>query len=43
MHLGSKKCLSALWIVAAALQQWPRIVETGVCYSSTAWFTVAKF
>jgi len=43
MHYGSEKCVSSLWFVAAALQQRPRIVVTGVRYSSTAWCTVAKF
>ena len=32
MHLGNKKCLSGLWIAAAALQQRPQSVETGVCF-----------
>ena len=32
MHLGNKKCLSGLWVVVAALQHRPQIVETGVCF-----------
>ena len=42
MRYGSEKCVSGLWLVAAALQQRPRTVKSGVRYSSTAWCTVAK-
>jgi len=43
MHYGSEKCVSGLWLVAAALKQRPRTVKSSVRYSSTAWCTVAKF
>ena len=33
MRYGSEKCVSGLWFVAAALQQRPRTVKSGVRYS----------
>ena len=30
MHYWSEKCVSGLWLVAAALEKRPQIVETGI-------------
>ena len=42
MRYGSEKCVSGLWLIAAALWQRPRTVKSDVRYSSTASCTVAK-